>query len=173
MAKPKYETLNLLLVDDNSINLDILEEFFEDTPEFNTLVAESYDEAVQQLRENAIDYIITDNRMPPGKSGLELIQNLIELQKEHSKRPPIIFCSATEGYSEIRRLCEQNFGEYSPEKQKIVAIKKPFYDVQNLMRDFIEEYKITGRFNPLAEKYRPLFPDIHKQHSLDLYSKNI
>ena len=70
---------SVLVVDDvNSIRLAIKDSLGE---KYNTFDAESYDCALEILKQNKIDLIITDIRMP-GKSGIELIQMV---QKNYPK----------------------------------------------------------------------------------------
>nr|NQU90916.1 response regulator [Bacteroidota bacterium] len=79
MDKPKY---NILYVDDEEINLRIFGSTFED--DFNIFTATSGDEGLRIIRENRIDLIITDQRMP-GMTGVEFLKQAIDLNPEPNR----------------------------------------------------------------------------------------
>ena len=73
----------LLVVDDETDILEILQEFFSDA--FQVRIASSVDAALELFKKVPIDCILTDIKMP-GKDGFELIRCV---QAQNSKLPII------------------------------------------------------------------------------------
>ncbi|MFT7642700.1 MAG: two-component system response regulator RegA [Pirellulaceae bacterium] len=69
---------NILLVDDSELFCDRLARAFRDRG-YYVRTAGNYDEAMQHARQEAPEYAVVDLRMP-GKSGLELVQDLKSLE---------------------------------------------------------------------------------------------
>ena len=82
--------VNILLVDDESRNLDVLESILE-SPDYRLVRAQSADEALRALVSENFALLVLDVRMP-GMSGLELAQ-LIK-QRKKTQHLPIIFLTA-------------------------------------------------------------------------------
>ncbi len=90
-APAKDETpVNILIVDDESKNLDVLETVLDD-PGYRLLRAESGDQALLALMGNEFAVLVLDVRMP-GMTGIELAQMIRERRK--TARIPIIFLTA-------------------------------------------------------------------------------
>ncbi|MFY0605269.1 MAG: response regulator [Cyclobacteriaceae bacterium] len=110
----------VLYVDDEYPNRLIFELTYED--EFEILLAESADEALDMLGANAdISVVITDMRMP-GKNGLTLVK------EAKIKYPDVVYCLLT-GFMitpEIEEALESNeLNHYMVkpvEKEKILSI---------------------------------------------------
>ncbi|HEX8107254.1 MAG TPA: response regulator, partial [Kofleriaceae bacterium] len=84
------EPINLLLVDDETRNLDALEAVLDD-PSYHLLRADNADAALRQLLQNQVAAIVLDIKMP-GVSGFELA-NLIKGTKKF-RQIPILFLTA-------------------------------------------------------------------------------
>ncbi len=84
------EPVNILLVDDDSRNLDVLESILV-TPDYRLVRAQSADEALRALVSDTFALVVLDIRMPD-MSGLELAQ-LIK-QRKKTQHLPIIFLTA-------------------------------------------------------------------------------
>jgi response regulator RpfG family c-di-GMP phosphodiesterase len=63
----------ILYIDDEESNLRVFKNTFR--REFNILLANSADAGIDVLKDNKVDIIITDQRMP-GKTGLELLKEI-------------------------------------------------------------------------------------------------
>ena len=94
------ELINILIVDDESKNLTVLETILDD-PSYRLVRAQSADEALRALVMEEFALLILDIRMP-GMSGFELA-NLIKGRKKTS-RVPIIFLTAY--YTEDQHMLE-------------------------------------------------------------------
>lgn len=68
------DTINVLYVDDEPANLAAFKAAFR--RDFNVLLAESAEEGKKILDKNAIEIILTDQRMP-GKTGVEFLQSIL------------------------------------------------------------------------------------------------
>jgi len=82
--------VNILIVDDESRNLDVLESFLQ-TSSYRLIRAQSAEEALLLLLEGEFAVIVLDINMP-GMSGIELA-NLIK-QRKRTQHIPIIFLTA-------------------------------------------------------------------------------
>jgi response regulator RpfG family c-di-GMP phosphodiesterase len=89
-------TYTILAVDDEPANLRMLERLFR--KDYRVLTAESGEDALAILNQEAVSLIITDQRMP-GMSGTQL------LSKSHSTHPEMIKIILT-GYTDIDALTE-------------------------------------------------------------------
>ncbi|PJZ45604.1 response regulator [Leptospira brenneri] len=79
----------LLYVDDEILNLYLFRDYFKN--DFDVIVAQSGEEAIEELQENEdIQFVISDMRMPE-MTGLEFIT------KAKAIRPNIVYCILT-GY---------------------------------------------------------------------------
>ncbi|HXI52005.1 MAG TPA: PAS domain S-box protein, partial [Candidatus Saccharimonadales bacterium] len=83
-------TTHILLVDDESRNLDVLESILQ-SPDYHLVRAQTADEALLALVDGDFAAIVLDIRMP-GMSGIELA-NLVK-QRKRTRHIPIIFLTA-------------------------------------------------------------------------------
>lgn len=79
MSDTANERYTILYVDDEQSNLRVFRSTFR--REFNILLAESAIEAVEILKSNRIDLLITDQMMPD-MSGVELLKEIKSLYPE-------------------------------------------------------------------------------------------
>jgi len=78
----KKDKFSILYVDDEEINLRVFRSTFED--EFDVYTATSGDDGLEIFRQNDIDLIITDQRMPE-MSGVEFLKQVIDLNPEPNR----------------------------------------------------------------------------------------
>ena len=78
----KKDKFSILYVDDEEINLRVFRSTFED--EFDVFTATSGDEGIEIFKQNDIDLIITDQRMPE-MSGVEFLKQIIDLNPEPNR----------------------------------------------------------------------------------------
>lgn len=76
------EQLNVLAVDDEPFNLDLIELAFLDIPNINLLKAQNGQEALETVKQEAVDIILLDLRMPvmDGMTTLAVLKNDKSLQ---------------------------------------------------------------------------------------------
>lgn len=72
----KQETI--LVVDDNHDICDVLNEWLVEECEFNVIIANSGNEALDLLKTQSIDHVLTDVKMPNG-SGYDLLLGIKKL----------------------------------------------------------------------------------------------
>jgi PAS domain S-box-containing protein len=89
--KPAIETVNVLIVDDESRNLDALESILESVPGLRLIRALRPEEALMALLQNEFACIILDIQMP-GMSGIELARQI--KTRKRNQHVPIIFLTA-------------------------------------------------------------------------------
>jgi len=90
-VKPAVETVNLLMVDDESRNLDALESILQSMPGLRLIRAIRPEDALLALLQNEFACIILDIQMP-GMSGIELARQI--KTRKRNQYIPIIFLTA-------------------------------------------------------------------------------
>jgi two-component system, sensor histidine kinase and response regulator len=73
---------NILIIDDESYNLDALERIFR--KKYHIFRAENGNDALNIIRSQSLDVIVSDQRMP-GKTGVEILRESIEFQPDASR----------------------------------------------------------------------------------------
>lgn len=124
VADKKY---TILYVDDERSNLRVFKSTFR--REFHILLAQSAKEAVEMLKDNVIDLLITDQMMPE-MTGVELLK---EIKKLYPEIPPNRVMLS--GYAQPDDI-ERAFSEYRLYK----FISKPWDEdnLKNLITEAIE-----------------------------------
>ncbi len=136
--KKKYE---LLLVDDEMANLQKLQRTFMD--QYMTHLAHSGEEALQILRNNSIDAIITDQKMP-NMTGVELLE---ASQKEYPNLVRIVLTGFTEVDDLIAAINTGKVHKY---------ITKPWEpdDVRLALQDALEKMELIHENEQLAAELK-------------------
>lgn len=133
------EEISILYVDDEVNNLVAFKANFR--RDYKIFTTESVEEAFTLLRENKIQIIITDQRMP-GKTGVEFLQDVL---KEFPDPIRILLT----GYSDIEVVIDAiNKG------QVFRYITKPFNDLELKMtiENAMEVYNLRKENKELMEK---------------------
>ena len=91
VPKPELQPVNILLVDDESRNLDALESILETMPGLRLIRALRAEEALLALLHNEFACIVLDIQMP-GMSGIELARHI--KARKRNQNIPIIFLTA-------------------------------------------------------------------------------
>src|ERR1700678_3523947 len=90
-SKPGLEMVNVLLVDDESRNLDALESILDSMPGLKLVRATCAEDALLALLHHEFACIVLDIQMP-GMSGLELARHI--KTRRRNQHIPIIFLTA-------------------------------------------------------------------------------
>ena len=98
--KPAAEPVNILLVDDESRNLDALESILESMPGVRLIRAVRAEEALLALLNNEFACIVLDIQMP-GMSGIELARH-IKTRKRNQHIPIIFLTGASEVHTKVQ-----------------------------------------------------------------------
>ena len=99
--KPAVELVNILLVDDESRNLDALESILDRMPGLRLIRATTPDDALLALLNHEFACIVLDIQMP-GMSGIELARRI--KTRKRNQHTPIIFLTG-----ECSELCRMSF----------------------------------------------------------------
>lgn len=137
-------TYNLLVVDDEVNNLKLLKRTFR--KDYNVFMANSGNEGLDILRQNKIDLIITDQKMP-GMSGVEFLEKTIE------EYPDVIRLIIT-GYTDADALIKAiNTGKVYR------YIKKPWEpeELKNIVKKALESYQLNIDNQKLTMDLKDLF----------------
>ena len=118
------QTMMILAVDDEPLNLMILKELFEDTHEI--ILVESGEEALEQLAKNVPDVILLDVMMP-GIDGIEVCRRVRSIAEMDDVK--IIMVSGKSMDTDIQRGLDAGANHY---------VSKPF-DMMELV-DLVESY---------------------------------
>jgi len=97
----------ILIVEDNSDNMDVLEAFLED--DFNLLEATNGQEGLQMAKENKPDIILLDISLPI-MDGLEVISKIRE--DENIRDIPVIALTAHAMLGDKEKFLQAGFDEY-------------------------------------------------------------
>lgn len=133
------DEISILYIDDEANNLIAFKANFR--RDYKVFTTESVDEALTILRENKIQIVITDQRMP-GKTGIEFLQDVI---KEFPEPIRILLT----GYSDIEVVIDAiNKG------QVYRYISKPFNDLELKMtiENAMEVYNLRKENKDLLQK---------------------
>ncbi|OGQ84192.1 MAG: hypothetical protein A2289_10710 [Deltaproteobacteria bacterium RIFOXYA12_FULL_58_15] len=108
----------VLIVDDDVNNLDLLERILK---AYKILRADDGQQAVQLLRDNRVDVIVTDQRMP-GMSGTQLLKKSIAINPKAVKIILSAYTDTADILSAIN-VCRINHYLVKPVKaEKLVAV---------------------------------------------------
>ena len=66
----------VLFVDDEAVVLDAIRKIFPDDTAMRLLVASSGEEALEIIRKEDVWIVVSDNNMPPGMTGIELLERV-------------------------------------------------------------------------------------------------
>src|SRR5512133_560650 len=112
MATPEKERLTVLVVDDEKSICDILSQYLQRV-HYNVFIATSGEKAIEIIRANHIDLVLTDIKMPGITGG-----DLLKLVKEENNATPVIL---TIGYPTLDTAIEAlKLGAYD-------YLTKPFH----------------------------------------------
>ena len=101
LAPAVSESKCVLLVEDDPVQREVFKHILE-AERLNVVCAESYESAVESLKQHTIDLVILDVILKGGISGINFIHHVRSL-KDSSKETPILVLSA---YTEVSRIVE-------------------------------------------------------------------
>lgn len=108
-AQTKGRRPTVLLVDDNEQNLELLEAYMEDVPEFRVLTATNGLEALTKVAEERPDVVLLDIMMPK-MSGFEVCRRLKSDPK--TRDITVIMVTALSEPSDVERAAECGTDDY-------------------------------------------------------------
>jgi DNA-binding NarL/FixJ family response regulator len=103
----------LLIVDDSALIIERLIDMFKESPVIQSiLTAGSYQEAVEELRENKIDIVLLDIQLQ-GKNGIELLEFIV---KQDPEVKVMMLTNLVSNY--YKKLCEKKGAAHFIDKSK-------------------------------------------------------
>lgn len=137
-------TYNILVVDDEVSNLKLLKRTFR--KDYNVFMAAGGEEGLEILRNNKIDLIITDQRMP-GMSGVDFLEKTIE---EYPDTIRLIITGYTDADALIKAINTGRVYRY---------IKKPWdpEELKNTVKRALESYQLNIDNQRLTMELKDLF----------------
>ena len=140
--------ISILYVDDESALLDIAKLFLERTGQFSVDTATSAPEAIEKIRKNSYEAVISDYQMPE----MDGIAFLKILRKEHPKLPFIIFTG--KGREEIAVEAFENGADFYV--QKGGQPKAQFSELLLKVNAAVQRRRTEKSLLESEEKYRNL-----------------
>ena len=137
-------TYNILVVDDEINNLKLLKRTFR--KDYNVFMASGGEEGLEVLRNNKIDLIITDQRMP-GMSGVDFLERTVE---EYPDTIRLIITGYTDADALIKAINTGRVYRY---------IKKPWEpeELKNTVKRALESYQLNIDNQKLTLDLKELF----------------
>lgn len=149
---------NILCVDDEEDNLLVFKSFFR--KDYNVFTARSGPEAVELLKKQPVDLIISDQRMP-GMTGVELLERVRE------EYPDMIRMILT-GYSDIQAVVE------AINKGKVYHYATKPWDgdeLKNILDRALESYTLRQLNRRLVEENMELMLRAERQEKAQILSQ--
>jgi PAS domain S-box-containing protein len=151
-----FEKATILIVDDVAYNRDYIKGILRETP-INIIEAKNGEMALSLVKENPIDLIITDIKMPV-MDGVELLKNL----KSNSKLQliPVIASTAAAMKKEQADLKDLGFSGF---------VVKPF-EIADLYEELVKFLKFTqiNKFSEITEKEEPVNDNLTANEKAEL-----
>ncbi|MFD0698053.1 response regulator [Paenibacillus sp. GCM10027628] len=148
----------LLIVDDLPIIVDGLIELFEqaDHLDLDLLKAYSGEEALEVLRNNRVDIVISDIKMP-GLEGIELLQEI----KAQWPACKVILLTGFNDFHYVQSAVKYGSFEYI---LKIESDEKIIQSVERAIEKFEEEYDQVRMFERANNRMRLAMPSLQKEY---------
>jgi len=140
------EKIKVLYIDDEITNLSAFKASFRRT--FDVYIASSADGGIELLKENPIEVVIADQRMP-GKSGVDFFESILEI----NPNPIRILLT---GFSDIEAVIDAiNKG------QVYRYVTKPWnvFELKLTIEDAYQLYLLKEQNNKLNLKYKKIFTE--------------
>ena len=112
----------ILIVDDTRMNLEVAAGLLKQTG-IRTDTAQSGQEALAKMKDNAYDVIILDQRMP-GMDGTDILHCLRGMADSPNKKTPVICMTADAVIGARERYIEEGFTDYLPKPVSGESLEK-------------------------------------------------
>jgi len=146
-----FEEATVLITDDIALNRELLQEYLKETP-LKLLIAKDGQEAVDIAKENHLDLILMDIKMP-NKNGYEATKEI----KEFSSVPVIAITASV--VSQKHNDNNQIFDDFLHKpirKDELLQSMCLYLKCEIIKKDFIESSVIDERLNISLENYPEL-----------------
>jgi hypothetical protein len=137
----------VLIVDDEPGILEIARDFLESDGEITVLTAESASQALDRLKKDNIDVIVSDYQMPPGMNSIELLKTL---RDEGNDIPFIVFTGR--GREEVAIEALNNGAAFY--LQKGINIEVHFTELRNMIVQVTERKRVERALKESEERNR-------------------
>lgn len=136
MNNPEKQTPKILLIDDDPLVLKSLKNVLE-RKGYTVTSASGPEEGIQTAESDEFDLVISDIRMPR-KNGIEVIEKIQDIQKEHEKKSAFMFIT---GYA------DDDAPQHATRLGVTEFILKPF-DIEKLVAAVERQFELSGSREP-------------------------
>ena len=141
------EPAGVLIVDDEEGILEIAKEFLEEEGDLEVSTARSANEALDRIKVQHFDVIVSDYQMPPGMNSIELLK---KLNREGYTIPFIIFTGR--GREEVAIEALNNGASFY--LQKGVHIEAQFTELRNMVRQITNRVRAENALRETEQRNR-------------------
>lgn len=137
--------LRVLVVDDNGINQKVLHGLLGRLGHY-TVLASNAAEALQAVQESAFDLVLMDIELP-GKSGLEVTQDIRALSNQAAASLPIVAMTGNTGQSDIQKYLTGGMNDFLGKPVMPENLKQILY--KTARGDFIPVQAVPPPVSPI------------------------
>lgn len=144
--KHTFRHMRILIVDDNSLNLEIEESLLEPY-EMTVDCAASGKEALELLKEQSYDLVFMDHMMP-GMDGVETFQAIRALPGEQYKNLPVVVLTANATSDARQMFLKEGFDDFLSKPVDMAEVDRILEEQLRELeeeREFSEMFKGTGK----------------------------
>lgn len=125
MRQSGRSTKNILVVDDETMNIKMVEFIFKDTPDFHVFGVENMEETFELLEKQEIHLILLDLKMPD-IDGFELYQMIVERY-----RIPVVLMTADKSIETIQKINELGIDDYVTKPLHAFVVRETVHGIVN------------------------------------------
>lgn len=125
LSEPKSVVKSVLVIDDESLNIKLIEHIMSDEPMYEIIGASSGTEALEILEKREINLILLDV-VTPEMDGFEMLSKIKEKHKI-----PVVFMTGNKNIETIRKAAELGVEDYLTKPFLPLALKEIMHSISN------------------------------------------
>lgn len=142
--------MNILVVDDNIKVREFLVDFLEEELDHQVTQCGNAEEAIKACASNTFNMLLTDIRMPPGISGIDLLKKLRAQNKDIS--PDIVLMTGYGDMSEAITAFRQGAYDYLLKPINVEELEAVVAKIEEHQLLISENWQFTNRFEEKVER---------------------